>query len=126
MNDCILALIAPLSIENDLVDWLLDYRADIMFSTERVNCYGMPHDTLDAAQQVLGHQAKIFFQLQLPANDAKDICTQLQKTFDHSAIRYWIIPTLETGYIGSDQLDACRPEANDGTTKTASQEENES
>ncbi|WP_455202386.1 DUF3240 family protein [Kaarinaea lacus] len=110
MNQCVLVLIAPISVEQALVDWLLNYRRDIIFSTQHIQCYGMPQDELELSQQVVGHLPKTKFHIQLTHEDAKSIQQELQNNFHNTAIRYWIMPTLETGYIGDPQHDLCNPD----------------
>lgn len=99
MNECVLTLIVLREIEDTLVDWLLDYHAELVFTSQPVDCHGLPHTQLDTAEQVTGRQQRWSVQIQLPVEAARDVCERLRTEFPRAQIRYWMTPVLESGHI---------------------------
>ena len=100
MNECVLTLIVLREIEDALTDWLLDYHVELVFTSQPVSCHGLAHTELDTAEQVTGRQQRLSVQVQLPLDEARDVCARLRQAFPRAAIRYWITPVLETGHLG--------------------------
>lgn len=99
MEQCVLVLIANTSIEEPLLDWLLDYSDEMVFSSEIVDCHGIEHTALNLREQVTGRQPKLMVQLQVGLMEARAVCAALSRAFPTAGIRYWIAPIIEAGHL---------------------------
>jgi hypothetical protein len=99
MNElCLLVLIAPPQIEEDLVDFLLGQEGFSGFSLHRID--GSPaHGALSLAEQVTGRRRQVMFQVHAPRTDAQALVQQLGETFRGAGLHYWISPLIEAGPI---------------------------
>lgn len=100
MNECVLLLIVSRELEDALIDWLLDYHAELIFTSQAVSCHGLSHTQLDTAEQVTGKQQRLSVQIQLSVDEAREVCARLHQAFPRAQIRYWITPVLESGQLG--------------------------
>ncbi|MGD8937450.1 MAG: DUF3240 family protein, partial [Thiogranum sp.] len=81
MDQCLLVLIVTPTIENAVVDWLLE-RDDVPgFTSAPINGHGASAHSLTAAEQVAGRQRQIMFQLHLPMTTAEAVVEALRKSF---------------------------------------------
>jgi len=100
MTECVLTLIAPMQLEDALVDWLLDYDPDMLFTSQALDFHGVAHDELDTAEQVTGRQRRLAIQLQVSHETARDVRSRLAAAFRRAGLRYWISPVVESGVLG--------------------------
>jgi len=99
MDQCLLVLIASPSIENALVDWLLD-RSDIPgFTSAPISGHGASAHSLTAAEQVAGRQRQIMFQMHLPEAVARNVIADARNAFQGSGLHYWLTPVLAAGHM---------------------------
>lgn len=101
MEQSLLVLIADTRIKEPVLDWLLDYRQDMVFSSDLVDCHGVEHAALSVREQVTGRQPRVMVQLQIPLRDARELCAALGVAFPRAGIRYWIMPVLDTGTLAA-------------------------
>ena len=106
MSECVLVLIADRSTEVELVDWLLAFHEDMVFSVQPIDCYGMAWQTLNLAEQVTGRQTKLMFQVQTGLDSARAIREAMQREFPRASVRYWMVPVVEQGEIGGSGVSA--------------------
>ena len=99
VEPCLLVIISDLAIRNSLVDWLLSYQNELVFTSATIDCYGLDPKSLNLAEQVTGRQRTLEFQIQTTVEMARDICKELRLAFPGAHLRYWIQPVLETGYL---------------------------
>ncbi|MCC6609084.1 MAG: DUF3240 family protein [Burkholderiales bacterium] len=100
MEESLLVLIVDTRIQEPVLDWLLDYREDILFTSGRVDCHGVEHAALSDREQVSGSTPRLMVQLQVPLAEARRICAGLGAALPKAGIRYWIVPLLEQGLLG--------------------------
>ncbi len=99
MQQCLLVLIVTPTIENELIDWILD-REDISgFSSLVISGHGVSAHALTAAEQVAGKQKQLMFQMLLPEAAARDVLAAAQQSFSGSGMHYWLLPALAGGHI---------------------------
>jgi hypothetical protein len=106
-SPCLLVLICDTEIRDPLVDWLLSYHQDVVFSSEPIDCHGMDPDSLNLAEQVTGRQGKLLIQIQTSVSEAHQICRELASRFARAPLRYWIQPVLEAGVLGEPDAASC-------------------
>jgi hypothetical protein len=99
MDECLLVLIVTPTIENAMVDWLLE-RDDVPgFTSAPINGHGASTHSLTAAEQVAGRQRQVMFQLHLPRAAADSLVGAIRDTFGGSGMHYWLTPVLVSGHL---------------------------
>lgn len=99
MEHCLLVVIVSPSMENAMVDWLLE-REDVPgFTSVPVYGHGGSAKSMTAAEQVAGRQRRVMFQLHLAQDTAAVIITELNVEFGGSGIHYWQVPVLSSGHL---------------------------
>ncbi len=99
MEQCILVLVVSPSIDNAMVDWLLD-RDDVQgFTSASIYGHGDPHHTLSSSEQVAGRKKQVMFRMHLSEQAAREMISSIQQSFKGAAIHYWVIPMLISGHI---------------------------
>lgn len=94
---CLLTIISNLGMRDDLVDWLLSYHSELVFTVITIDCYGLDLKSMNVAEQVTGRQRKLEFQIQATVETARDIYQGLGSAFPGAHLRYWIQSLLEAG-----------------------------
>lgn len=95
----LLTLIAPPSLEETLVDWLLEYESEYGFSSFPVNGHSSRHAGLTLAEQVSGRKRQVRFELHLPAAEISGLTERLKRDFAGVGLHYWVLPVLEHGRV---------------------------
>lgn len=99
MEQRLLVMIVTPSIENAVVDWLLE-REDIKgFSSMTVSGHGSSAHSLTAAEQVAGRRRHVMFHLHLSDDVARQVIEEVQQAFSGSGMHYWLMPLLAAGHL---------------------------
>ncbi len=99
MEQCLLVLIVTPSLENAVIDWLLE-RDDIAgFTSMPTNGHGVSIHSMTTAEQVAGRQKQVMLQMHLPEPEARDILMAAQQSFSGCGMHYWLSPILLAGHI---------------------------
>jgi hypothetical protein len=93
----LLTLIAPPTLEEPLVDWLLQFESEFGFSTFPVNGHSSRQEGLSLAEQVSGRKKQIRFEMHLPESEWRPVVEKLQRDFAGAGIHYWVSPVIEQG-----------------------------
>lgn len=100
MNDrYLLTLIAPVNLEEVLVDWLLENAPDQAFCSFPVSGHSIRHGGLSPAEQVSGRKRQIRFDIQLGIEASPGILGHLKSRFAGVGIEFWITPQRDAGGI---------------------------
>lgn len=95
----LLTLIAPPSLEEPLVDWLLQFESRYGFSSYSVNGHSSRHEGLSLAEQVSGRKRQIRFEMHLPEGEWEPLIERLKRDFPGTGLHYWVSPILELGRV---------------------------
>ncbi|OYY48933.1 MAG: hypothetical protein B7Y48_08075 [Methylophilales bacterium 28-44-11] len=99
MNEGVLIIIIAPSLEEWMVDLLLEQQDLSGFTTSYVNAHGTHTSRLSLLEQVTGRQQKV----QLVAYGAlavlNRVVTLLENNLSHSDIRYILMPSLASALI---------------------------
>lgn len=95
----LLTLIAPPSLEEPLVDWLLQFESQYGFSSFPVNGHSSRHEGLTLAEQVSGRKRQIRFEMHLPEGEWRMLIERLKRDFPGAELHYWISPIFELGRV---------------------------
>jgi hypothetical protein len=67
---CLLAILADTGVRSTLIDWLLNYSEDMVFSSIPVEWHGIDPTHFNVAEQVTGRQNKLLFHIQTSIGEA--------------------------------------------------------
>ena len=95
----LLTLIAPPSLEEPLVDWLLQFEAEYGFSSFPVNGHSSRQEGLTLAEQVSGRKKHVRFEMHLPETEIAGLIERLKGDFAGAGLHYWATPVLGNGRI---------------------------
>ena len=91
-------IIAPPSMEEELIDWLLTQPNISGFTSQAANGHGSGHQ-MSLAEQVTGRRRQITFWIELEKKMAESILADLKQNFSGSGLHYWLLPLSESGSI---------------------------
>lgn len=92
-------LIAPPSLEEPLVDWLLEFEPEHGFSSLPVNGHSCRQAGLTLAEQVSGRKRRVRFEMHLPEAEWRPLVERLRQDFAGAGIHYWVSPVIEQGRV---------------------------
>lgn len=98
--ECLLIIVVTPTIEDDMVDWLLNRENLSGFTSTSVNGHSEEHQHLSLAEQVSGRQRQIMFHIHGEETVLSELLTQLQTDFRGSGVHYWMMPVTESGHLG--------------------------
>lgn len=90
----LITLVVPPTLEEPLVDWLLQFESEFGFSSFPVNGHSSRHEGLSLAEQVSGRKKQIRFEMHLPESEWRPLIEQLQRDFNGAGIHYWVSPVV--------------------------------
>jgi hypothetical protein len=96
---CLLVLIVPPTLEEPLVDWLLDCPSLSGFSTTAIHGHGSGQAGLSAIEQVTGRRRRVQFQLHVTWEQAQTILAGLQRDLPEADVHYWLLPLVDSGRL---------------------------
>jgi len=99
MEHCLLVVIISPSMENAMVDWLLEREDVTGFTSVPVYGHGASAKSMTAAEQVAGRQRRVMFQLHLSQDTAAIIINAINAEFGGSGMHYWQVPVLASGHL---------------------------
>jgi len=99
MNPLLITLTVAPSLEESLVDWLLQFTGHFGFTSVKTNGHSSRVEGLTLAEQVAGRTSQIRFQLHLPEQDLPLFMDALKKDFGGAGIHYWIAPLIDAGHV---------------------------
>lgn len=83
--------VAP-SLEDAMIDWLLDSEHQSGFTSIQVAGHSTRHDQLSTVEQVTGRQRRVQFQIQLDARKVDAFMDGLFTAFRSVDLHHWIQP----------------------------------
>ncbi len=95
----LITLTVPPSLEESLVDWLLQSSTHAGFTSHPVNGHSSRGEGLSQAEQVAGRKKQVRFQMHIPHEDLPRFMEQLKGDFAGAGIHYWISPLSDVGHI---------------------------
>lgn len=94
----LITLTVPPSIEESVVDWLLQFNDHAGFTSHRANGHSSRVEGLNLAEQVAGRKEQIRFQMHIPSADLARFIHALKTDFTGAGLHYWVTPLIETGH----------------------------
>ena len=97
-RNCCLTLVGPISLEEELVDHLLEHPEWITgFTTERVDGLGQAMIARGTAELVRGRSGRIMVHAVMHDEDARLLLAHLKSALPNHEVAYWIQPVAEFG-----------------------------
>ena len=94
----LLSIIAPPTMEEELIDWLLIQPNISGFTSQTAYGHGSGHE-MSLAEQVTGRRRQLTFWVELEKRLAESTLADLKQTFSGSGLHYWLLPLAESGSI---------------------------
>jgi hypothetical protein len=99
--DCCLTVIVPTTLEDDLVDCLLEHPEWVAgFVIERVEGTGQTFALTGLRERVRGRAPRFMVQVVMAREDAERLIAVLRAAFPTPDAAYWITPVLAFGRLG--------------------------
>lgn len=99
MSQILISLTVPLTIEEALVDWLLEHPNTQGFSSFAVNGHSSAVEGLTLEEQVAGRKKQIRFQLHLQQEDVEGFLIHFKQDFKGTGVHYWITALMDEGHV---------------------------
>jgi hypothetical protein len=90
--------VAP-SLEERVVDWLLDRDAAVGFTSYAAYGHGARHAALSLAEQVSGRQRRVEFRVELPEAALDEFLAELMARFGGFDLYYFVSPVVRSGHL---------------------------
>ena len=99
MSRFCLVLLGPPSLEEKLLDVLLDAVGDEVFTSIPTFSHGTSHGRLSSVEQVMGRSAAVQVQILVTEEEMTDLLQRLREVFRGTGLRYWASPLALDGEI---------------------------
>ncbi len=99
MDQCLLMIFAPPSVEETMVDWLLEHDEIEGFSSAEAYGHGVRATGMSLLEQVAGRQRRVQFMICTRHEIAQHLVGDLRKKFTGVGLHYFIVPVQESGRL---------------------------
>lgn len=99
MNQCLLMIFAPPSVEETIVDWLLEHDEIEGFSSAEAYGHGVRPTGMSLLEQVTGRQRRVQFMIRTSNEIAQHLVGDMREQFIGVGLHYFILPVLEAGRL---------------------------
>ncbi|CAG0944048.1 MAG: hypothetical protein EFKGCFLK_01863 [Rhodocyclaceae bacterium] len=97
-RDCVLTLVFPVSLEEELVDHLLEHPEWVIgFTSTRVDGQGQVVRLHGSAEEVRGRSRRVQVEIAMNREDAQALVAHLKESLPNPEIAYWLLPLIEFG-----------------------------
>jgi len=104
-DQALVVLNVPPSLEEAVVDWLLEHRGRNGFTSRVVHGHSTSHLDLSAAEQVSGRQRRLQFDIQMAGATVKDFLNSAREQYGRADVRYWVLPLFAAGTFDPSDAD---------------------
>lgn len=101
MNLCMLTIIIPTTLEDVVIDWMLEQSDIAGFNSSSIYGHGSAETGMSVSERVTGKSKRVMFQTHVSESDAKNILARLKQEFARSDIHYMIRPLIAAGNLMS-------------------------
>jgi hypothetical protein len=95
----LLTLIAPVYLEEILVDWLLEHSPEGGFCSGPVNGHATGQQHLTLSEQVAGRKRQIRFEVHAGVDEIQTMIESLHRDHAGARIHYWVVPVSGAGKV---------------------------
>jgi len=95
----ILVVIGPITLEENLIDFLLERDHPTGFCSQRISGHSSRHEGLSLREQVSGREQRVRFEVLTTRPDAEQIVDELGTAFGNISLHYWFVPAAFSGRL---------------------------
>ncbi len=99
MHQCLLIIYAPPSVEETMVDWLLEHDVIEGFSSAEAFGHGVRQAGMSLLEQVTGRQRRVQFTIRTETAFADHLIQDMRGKFTGVGLRYFIVPLMGEGRV---------------------------
>lgn len=99
MEQCLLIIFAPPSVEETMVDWLLENDAIQGFSSVEAFGHGVRQGGMSLLEQVTGRKRRVQFIVHADTAIADRLVEDMRMKFTGVGLHYYILPVLAAGRL---------------------------
>ena len=99
MDQCLLIIFAPPSVEETIVDWLLEHESIEGFSSADAYGHGVRPTGMSLLEQVTGRQRRVQFMIRTDAKIAQHLIEDMRERFTGVGLHYFILPVAQAGRL---------------------------
>lgn len=96
---CMLVLHVPPTLEDSLIDWLLETEEAGSFTSIACNGHGAGTQQLSLAEQVTGRSRRVQFEVVIDSADLAVLLHKAKKRFAGANIYYRVVPVYLDGHL---------------------------
>jgi hypothetical protein len=96
MNALCLTLLAPTEIDEKLLDALLMYCGDRVFTSAAAAAHGLQHEHMTDVERVRGRVRATQVQVVIGVGEKDALLAKLRTQFAGTGLRYWVSPISES------------------------------
>ena len=97
-----LLIVAPPSLEESLVDWLMQNLPESGFTTLEADGHGSDPRHMSAAERVAGRRRNVQFQVLIDRSKAERVVDMLRASFGSAGLVWCLLPTLGFGHLAGN------------------------
>jgi len=98
-NKVLISIVVVPTIEDMVVDWLLEQENIPGFTSLAVDGHGSSTHSMSTGEQVAGRKKQVMFQFYLPEQSMSSVVEGLQESFQGTGLHYWVTPVLDSGRL---------------------------
>jgi hypothetical protein len=99
MDQCLLMIFAAPSVEETMVDWLLEHGEIEGFSSAEAYGHGVRQSGMSLLEQVTGRQRRVEFLIHTTRETAQHLVDDMREKFTGVGLHYFIVPVMEAGRL---------------------------
>lgn len=99
MDQCLLIIFAPPSVEETIVDWLLEHESIEGFSSAEAYGHGVRQTGMSLLEQVTGRQRRVQFMIRTNVKISQHLIEDMREKFIGVGLHYFTVPVLGAGRL---------------------------
>lgn len=102
MKDELLVLLVPVDLHDEMVDTLMALDSISGFTVQAAGGFSREHSRFSLAEQVEGSRRLSRFEVLHESSARPALLSALAPVAGRERLRYWVVPVIEQGHLGSD------------------------
>ena len=98
-NRVLISIVVVPTIEDMVVDWLLEQEHIPGFTSLAVDGHGSSTRSMSIGEQVAGRKKQVMFQFYLPESQMEAVVEGLNGAFSGTGLHYWVTPVMNCGRL---------------------------
>ena len=98
-NTVLISIVVVPTIEDMVVDWLLEREEVSGFTRIAVDGHGSSVHSMTVGEQVAGRRKQVMFQFYLPEQLMSGVVEGLTDDFRGTGLHYWVTPVVDSGRL---------------------------